>query len=825
MASGGDDKKVQLWRMNRLNSPLSTLAGNQSGVVSVTFDVDELNLVTGSSGGSVKVYDLAENKISRSLNGHLAAVGTVAYHPYGEFIASGSDDTNMKVWDIRHKSCIQTYKGHTKSVNTVKFSPDGQWLASSSKDGTIKIWDLIAGKQLHSFQVSEEGSMCPTNFEFNPSEFLLAAVSGDSTVKFFDMESFECIFSTPKDPSRVLNIVFNDNQLLSATNDGIRAWEWEPKMKCCRSADNRWGGLVGDMVVNEANQLVVGSFSYDSVGVWAVDLEALPKRAPPCGPVFTPTNPSMSNMSNPNNHKINISNSNSSNSNSNSNSNRNVRKTSTSSSSTTSSFAEPKNDFGFNIVGKSVVPHSSAKATPEKMCKQQPHSPTTPTTTTTTITNSPPSTPISNFAKHLSDDFSPSPSNYYVESPRHEEDSKNDESDYYFDQSPPEHIVIVDSPVSADVSTSSQNNYKTELRSNYDFASAMGAATPYSCCSSSNASPNFKRPPPSPRDLEDAVEAASSVLKGGGNIIEREKKPPLPPSLSLSPASQPFNIDAILPRGQFNNKRTPPKQPQQLQQLQQLQQPQQPHPQPSPEMDDDQIIGQILLGRLGLSVCLSQRLEKLKKMKKMWKKGNVVGCMEFCKKIVESDDDGSMEEMAVVADFLKAIKIRSNEVMRLDVCAILLDVLCTMILGIGVGNKDKDKDKENELETTNTFGGSGTTLKGKPHATIAMNCTSTIIECFGRQVYDNVTGKSGGGGFGVDMAWEERREKYTEMHDVLVKLSNRICLEEDGEEGGQGGLGGSKLQFLGLVDVKDLGARKAASKVQSLLMKYERGQL
>ena len=59
-------------------------------------------------------------------------------------------------------------------------------------------------------------------------------------------------------------------------------------------------------------------------------------------------------------------------------------------------------------------------------------------------------------------------------------------------------------------------------------------------------------------------------------------------------------------------------------------------------MDDDQIIGQILLGRLGLSVCLSQRLEKLKKMKKMWKKGNVVGCMEFCKKIVESDDDGSM---------------------------------------------------------------------------------------------------------------------------------------------------------------------------------------
>ena len=91
-----------------------TMGGNQSPVVSCTFDLEEEFLVTGSSGGSVKVMDLAESKVSRSLNGHLASVGSVCYHPYGEFIASGSDDTNMKVWDIRHKSCIQTYKGHTK---------------------------------------------------------------------------------------------------------------------------------------------------------------------------------------------------------------------------------------------------------------------------------------------------------------------------------------------------------------------------------------------------------------------------------------------------------------------------------------------------------------------------------------------------------------------------------------------------------------------------------------------------------------------------------------------------------------------------------------
>jgi len=73
--------------MNRLSGPLMTMSGNQSPVVSCTFDLEEEFLVTGSCGGSVKVMDLTESKVTRSLNGHLAAVGSVTYHPYGEFIA------------------------------------------------------------------------------------------------------------------------------------------------------------------------------------------------------------------------------------------------------------------------------------------------------------------------------------------------------------------------------------------------------------------------------------------------------------------------------------------------------------------------------------------------------------------------------------------------------------------------------------------------------------------------------------------------------------------------------------------------------------------
>ena len=86
-------------------------------------------------------------------------------------------------------------------------------------------------------------------------------------------------------------------------------------------------------------------------------------------------------------------------------------------------------------------------------------------------------------------------------------------------------------------------------------------------------------------------------------------------------------------------------------------------------------------------------------------------------------------------------------------------------------------------------------------------------------IHENIIGGgSGAGSFGVDVAGEERKHKYLNMHLLMTKLCNRICLDD----AGGGGSGGS-LQFIGLVDVNDIEAQKAARKLQKLLMNYERG--
>jgi katanin p80 WD40 repeat-containing subunit B1 len=183
MVTGGEDKKVNVWAIGRPNAILS-LTGHTSSVECVTFDSNESTVIAGSAGGTLKLWDLEQAKVARTLTGHrsncisvqvysdseqclllavvqrafsclsrpphdcrsCSGVHSPQWHPYGEFFASGSVDTNLKIWDIRRKSCIQTYKGHTRGVRQIAFSPDGRWVVSGGDDGVVKLWDLTAGR-------------------------------------------------------------------------------------------------------------------------------------------------------------------------------------------------------------------------------------------------------------------------------------------------------------------------------------------------------------------------------------------------------------------------------------------------------------------------------------------------------------------------------------------------------------------------------------------------------------------------------------------------------------------------------------------------------
>jgi hypothetical protein len=62
--------------------------------------------------------------------GHADDVLCVAFAPDGKTLASGSKDTTIKLWDVASEKVTATFKGDGRPVNSVAFSPDGKTLAS-----------------------------------------------------------------------------------------------------------------------------------------------------------------------------------------------------------------------------------------------------------------------------------------------------------------------------------------------------------------------------------------------------------------------------------------------------------------------------------------------------------------------------------------------------------------------------------------------------------------------------------------------------------------------------------------------------------------------
>jgi hypothetical protein len=71
-----------------------------------------------------------------TLRGHKGWVYSVAFAPDGKTLASGSTDGTVKLWEVGTGRELATLTGHARVVRSVAFAPDGKTLASGSTDGS-----------------------------------------------------------------------------------------------------------------------------------------------------------------------------------------------------------------------------------------------------------------------------------------------------------------------------------------------------------------------------------------------------------------------------------------------------------------------------------------------------------------------------------------------------------------------------------------------------------------------------------------------------------------------------------------------------------------
>ncbi|KAL6079749.1 ubiquitin-protein transferase activating protein [Balamuthia mandrillaris] len=118
-----------------------SLSEDGSGSSSASSDSSSRYLAVGTSTAEVQIWDINEGKKVRTLRGHLARVGALAWN--GHFLTSGGRDSlilNHDVRAARHVTAV--LEKHTQEVCGLSWSADGARLASGGNDNLLNVWDL-----------------------------------------------------------------------------------------------------------------------------------------------------------------------------------------------------------------------------------------------------------------------------------------------------------------------------------------------------------------------------------------------------------------------------------------------------------------------------------------------------------------------------------------------------------------------------------------------------------------------------------------------------------------------------------------------------------
>jgi WD40 repeat protein len=97
-------------------------------------------IATGSTDGTVTVWDYETRKAVRSLVGHTGAVGTIALSSNEYYIVSGSKDSTAILWDGNTFQKIATIRFDSE-VDAAIFTPNNLSIIFATRTGIIK-WDI-----------------------------------------------------------------------------------------------------------------------------------------------------------------------------------------------------------------------------------------------------------------------------------------------------------------------------------------------------------------------------------------------------------------------------------------------------------------------------------------------------------------------------------------------------------------------------------------------------------------------------------------------------------------------------------------------------------
>lgn len=154
LISGDQNGCVRVWDLTADACSQKLIPDGEHAVRSVDVAGDASVVVACNNDGKCFFWDSKSSSqydLVRSTKAHDGYILKCQISPDIQYLATASSDRTVKLWDLKDMRLNKTLQGHQRWVWDCSFSADSSYLVTASSDHSARLWDLSVGEVIRHY--------------------------------------------------------------------------------------------------------------------------------------------------------------------------------------------------------------------------------------------------------------------------------------------------------------------------------------------------------------------------------------------------------------------------------------------------------------------------------------------------------------------------------------------------------------------------------------------------------------------------------------------------------------------------------------------------